>query len=281
MLVAARWAHFGSLSVLTGSAAFLRFIDPGQRYPRGALRVVALVAALSGLAWLAGTIVNVAGASAMLDLDLLRVFFLETPFGIPFATRMALLAILLAAAFAPLRPRLSCTALMVLSAALLVDQAWLGHAAQGGRYGTVMILAYATHVLAAALWAGSLPILAVALWRARDDGAGARVLLARYSTLAVPCVALVVLSGTANTLFHAVSAEALIASTYGHVLAVKLLFVAAMLGLAAVVRGSLVPRLPGSAAVRDLSAALVALETIFALLAFGAAALLGLTPPPR
>ena len=146
-----------------------------------------------------------------------------------------------------------------------------------------MVLAYATHVLAAAAWAGSLPALALATWRARGTGAATHAMLARYSVLAVPCVVLVVISGTANALFHSVSTEALIASAYGHVLAAKLVLVAAMLVLAAFVRWSLAPRVRdgGAAQGTGWTAAAVATEAILALLVLGAAALLGLTPPPR
>ena len=285
MLVAARWIHFASLSIVVGSEAFLLFISglASTDLPSRLLRAASIVAATSGAAWLGGTIANVAGPEALLDPVLLRVFFIDTPFGAPFAVRMALLGALVVIASLPLRPSLSRPALLSLGSMLLVEQAWLGHAAQGGRYGSAMVFAYATHVLAAATWAGSLPALSLATWQARDKGAKTPAILKRYSVLAVPCVVLVVVSGTANTLFHATSTKALFASTYGHVLATKLVLVAAMLVLAAFVRWFLAPRVrhDGAAQGTGWTAAVIATEGILALLVVGAAALLGLTPPPR
>ena len=288
MLVAARWIHFASLSIVVGSAAFLLFVSAdrrlsGQALPSRTSSTLGVVAALSGAAWLAGTIASVAGLDALLNLDLLRVFFFETPFGFPSALRIVLLAALFVVSILPLRPRLASSAMMAVGSALLVSQAWVGHAAEGGRYGGAMIVAYAVHVLAAAAWAGSLSALAFGAWRTRNDAASTGATLARYSFLAVPCAALVVLSGTANVLFHAKGVGALVASTWGTVLAIKLALVAAMLALAAFLRWSLLPRLrePAAAGIAALTFVGVVIDAALALAVFGAAAILGLTPPPR
>ena len=190
MLVAARWIHFASLSVVVGSAVF-QLTEPEDRRFAGraassrALSAIAIVTALSGVAWLGGTIANVAGPAALVDPDLLHVFFFETPFGTPSALRVALFVTLLVISILPLRTRAKLVVMLVVGATLLVSQAWIGHAAGGGRYATAMILAYAIHVLAAAAWAGSLPALAFAAWRSRGDAANARAMLLRYSPLAV------------------------------------------------------------------------------------------------
>lgn len=288
VLIAARWIHFASLSVVVGSAAFLLLVPvdrrlAGQALPPRTSNALGVVAALSGAAWLAGTIASVAGPGAPLDPELLRVFFLETPFGPPSALRAALLAALFVVSLLPRRSRLASSATLAIGSVLLVSQAWVGHAAEGGRYGGAMIVAYSVHVLAAAAWAGSLPALAFRVWRTRDDAASTGATLARYSLIAVPGAALVVLSGTANILFHAKGVGALVASTWGLVLASKLALVAAMLALAAFLRWSLLPRLRGHAAagIANLAFVGVVTDAALALAVFGAAAILGLTPPPR
>ena len=288
LLVAARWIHFASLSVVVGSAVFLLSVSEDRRFPwraapSRALSAVAIVAALSGMAWLGGTIANVAGPEALVDPALLHVFFFETPFGTPSALRVALFAALPVVSILPLRTRAKLAAMLVVGSTLLVSQAWIGHAADGGRYATAMILAYAIHVLAAAAWAGSLPALAFAAWRSRGDAANARAMLLRYSPLAVLCVLLIVSSGTANTLFHASSARALLVSTWGRVLGVKLVLFVTMLALAAHVHWRLVPasRRHSLKGQTDLAAISITVEALLALLVFAAAALLGLTAPPR
>ena len=88
-------------------------------------------------------------------------------------------------------------------AALLIDQAWLGHAAEGsGAWGALMVAVYGVHVLAAAAWLGGLPPLLFALRETRgqgDDETRRRTieLLLRFSVIAMPAVALIVASGWA------------------------------------------------------------------------------------
>ena len=102
LLVASRWIHFVSISIVFGSSFFWFYIG-GRRAStslRGLpvttagtmrlLRVGALLAAVSGVAWLAATIANVTDDPAsVLDRETLRVFFFETPFGPPSLARLA------------------------------------------------------------------------------------------------------------------------------------------------------------------------------------------------
>ena len=282
-----------------GSASFWFAVAPGAlsgetafAHARAAtlrlVRAAAPVAALSGVAWLAGTIAYATGGLASLgDPDMLHVFVFETPFGRPEMLRLALMGGLLALAVFPVRPAARAAACVVLGAALLVSQAWLGHAAEGGdtASGVAMIATYAVHVLATAFWLGGLPPLAFALADARAGRAQIHDLLRRTSTIATVAVVLILASGAANTAFHDGGSLANLRSTaYGAVLLTKVSLVAIMLVLAAINRFVLMPRLHDTSGcempLRRLQLSL-AFDLLAAVLVLGAAAVLGITPPPR
>ncbi len=124
-------------------------------------------------------------------------------------------------------------------AALLIDQAWLGHAAEGsGAWGALMPGVYGVHVLAAAAWLGGLPPLLFALRETRGQGDEATRrqtldLLLRFSVIAMPAVALIVASGLGNVGFRVGgSVGRLFMTNYGSVFCAKAALVVAMLALA-------------------------------------------------
>ena len=306
VLIGARWLHFAAMFLLFGGSLF--WLDAGRGrwsalrdHPGSVgvttclLRCAAPVAVASGLAWLLATVATMTdGFAGALDPVFLRVFFFDTPFGPVELVRLALFAGLLAAAFLPgaARRRFAITAM--LSAALLVSQAWLGHAAEGGDtlLGWSMIASYGVHAIAAAAWIGGLPILLLALIERHRGQActsakeATLALLQRYSVKATVAASAVVLSGIVNTAFRiGTDANSLAITSYGHVLLAKLVFVAVVLALAALTRFVAIPRLRrlcelrGTVAAR--SAYSVGLELGFGLLVLAAAAVLGITPPPQ
>src|SRR6202043_1154922 len=96
------------------------------------LRIVAPVAAISGIAWLACILINMArDFGSVADPEGLRLFFFETPFGTVSILRLALLTIGVAIAFLPWHGRWRFAALVPVGALLLITQAWFGHAAEG------------------------------------------------------------------------------------------------------------------------------------------------------
>jgi copper resistance protein D len=173
-LVIARWIHFASVFVLFGSSFFWFYMPrehslahPGQLAKTLAattmmLRIAAPVAAISGVAWLALVLINMTSDfHSVVNPEDLRLFFYETPVGTVSIIRLALLAIAVVVAFLPWHGRVWYSSLLHIGALLLISQAWLGHAAQGGAgvYGTIMIIVYAIHMLAAGAWVGGLPPL--------------------------------------------------------------------------------------------------------------------------
>ena len=287
ILVAARWIHFTAIFALFGCPVACLLLRGSAETARvlGAagylLRVAAVVAALSGLAWIAALITNMAGGFAdAATPDTLNAFFFETQFGSVVIVRLILLALAVLVIALPRGIRLG--AWFVVGAGLLIDQAWLGHAANGGAslYGALMIAVYSIHVLAGAAWVGGLPVLLFALF-ARRCAADNVAILSRYSILAASAVTLILLSGLANALFrvHGHIAQ-LVATGYGEILLVKLILVALMLGLAGYNRFI---ALPGLGATKEMPSRLVlsiGVELTLGLLVIGVAALLGITPPP-
>lgn len=294
ILIAARWVHFAALFALFGCplsflltrgqqpAETARLFDATNRL----LQIAAVVAGVSGVIWIAALIANMAGSFAdAATRDTLNAFFFETQFGPIVVARLILLAVIVLAIVLPQRIRFGVW--LLISAGLLLDQAWLGHAANGGDsvFGAVMIVSYGVHVLAGAAWVGGLPILLLALAQ-RDPKKGPRaivLILSRYSALATGAVTLIVASGVANAMFrvqgHFVR---LVGSGYGEILLIKLLLVAIMLALAFYNRFIALPRLEMAPQTPDLAglSRSIGVELALGVLVIGAAALLGVTPPP-
>jgi putative copper resistance protein D len=300
-LAVTRWIHFASCFVLFGSAFFWFYVQgPFPRARRATeilLRLAALAAAVSGLAWLAEIIANMAdGIGKVFEAETLRLFFTRTIFGPVAAMRLLLLAVALALAALTGRSRVWLSCVLLVGALLLIDQAWLGHAGEGsGTRAVAMISAYCIHVLAAATWAAGLPPLFFALRELRGQKSEAdlhvrRAMLTRFSAVGIIAVGLVVVTGALNAGFR----TGLLAENanwsgswggYGPVLIVKASLVAAMLVLAGYNRFIAMPRLRVS---RDDDAAQalwlrrsVETEAFLGALVLAAAAVLGMTPPPN
>lgn len=306
-LVIARWVQFVSVSALFGSALFWLYAGGGAapgpaRLPRAfaatlrLLRLAALAAALSGLAWLAGIVVNMTSSSpapewaSLRDFEVWRLFFFETNFGAVSGLRLVLLAAALGVVTLRRPQRGFLVALAAIGAALLVSQAWLGHAAQGdgGLRGGAMIVAYSAHVLAAGAWVGGLaPLLfALAEERGEDPGSGSLKILDRFSTMGFLAVVLIVLAGLANLCFRVgASFGRLLDTPYGETLFAKLALVALMLALAAFNRFVGAARLRRASSQSPSEAARlrtsVGVELALGIAVLGAAAALGVTPPPQ
>lgn len=276
-----RWIHFASLFALLGAALF-RLSMP-QASPRAARATDALLKAagpatmVSGLCWLWLLLANMAGGfGAVLDPEILIAFF-QSPFGPVAALRLLLLVAAGAAVVAP--PGARARVLLVVAVALLVDQAWLGHAATGG---AGLIAAYCVHVLAAAAWIGGLPPLLFALrdGNGRNGPTDASIILSRFSATAMAAVALIVISGLVSVGARiGFRVDALAQSDYGAILALKATLFVAMLALAGFNRFVAMPALPEVRMLARLRAS-VAAELCLGLAAIGAAAALGATPPP-
>jgi putative copper resistance protein D len=306
LLVVTRWFYFAAVFVLFGAPLFWFYQGreasaPGpQGLPRSLfgtlllLRIAVPVAVLSGVAWLAEILANMAeGFASVVDPATLHLFFFETQFGTVAILRLALLTAAAVIVALPWHNRAWLSALLHIGALLLISQAWLGHAAEGGAglYGAFMIIAYSVHMFAAGAWVGGLPVLLWALFEVRHldpDAAAARTLaiLSRYSLMAIVAVTLIVASGIANAGFRVAGAfHKLFWTGYGDVLVAKVSVVALMLALAYFNRFVAMPRLRRTV-LKDMTQiarlrASVGVELALGVLVLGVAAVLGITPPPQ
>jgi putative copper resistance protein D len=136
-----------------------------------------------------------------------------------------------------------------LASGLLVTQAWTGHAVASEGITLVWhVTIAALHLLAAGVWLGGLPLLALLLtWAQRADHASAERIAAeatrRFSALGLGSVLLLVVTGVYNTWTLVGTIPALIGTPYGQFLLVKLGLLLPLLGLAIVNLRYFKPRL--------------------------------------
>jgi copper transport protein len=130
---------------------------------------------------------------------------------------------------------------LVLCVALIVSPAAAGHASTTGTLSFVMDV---IHVQAAALWAGGLAFLLLALWTAgRSRWELAKTAVPRFSNVAVVAVAALVIAGVINAYLQLRGWSALWDTTYGRLVLTKAALVVPVLALAARNNRRAVPRL--------------------------------------
>ena len=134
------------------------------------------------------------------------------------------------------------------------------------------------HGIGLAFWMGALAPLAVLAWQRKDS---LLRVLRRFSTVAVPVVALIALSGLALAIVQLESFAALIDTGYGNILLAKLVLVALLLTFAALNRLVFTPAIEREFhRTRPLQRS-IALEFVLMIAILGLVALWRFTPPPR
>jgi copper resistance protein D len=137
----------------------------------------------------------------------------------------------------------------IVAVQLLGSLAWTGHATGASGVGAATHLtADVLHIVSAGVWVGGLTPLAFYMWRAARPAhhrylAVSGPVLRRFSNLGVISVAALLVSGLINTWFLTSHFRGLIDTRYGQLLQIKIALFLAMLGLAAVNRLRLLPRL--------------------------------------
>jgi copper transport protein len=134
------------------------------------------------------------------------------------------------------------------------------------------------HGVGVAFWVGALSPLAS---MAKRPTAPLLVILNRFSRIAVPVVAAIALTGLALAFVQLVNVRALIETRYGLILSIKLVLVAGLLGLAALNRLRLTPRLAFNPLDTKALVRSIILECIVAVGILAVVAGWRLTPPPR
>jgi putative copper resistance protein D len=260
LLASARAVHFAATLWLFGELLLACALSarrgsdapagPGEALRRRLPRVarVAIAAGIaSAVAWLVAVAASMSGLplARAIDPSTLGAVVGDTLFGNVWIARFCLAWVLLFALSrrSAMRGRRGLAGSTLAAGVYLAALAWTGHAAaaegpwRGGQIGSDVV-----HLLSAGGWLGALPPLVYVLGTAQstDD---ATWVARRFSSLAIACVSVLILSGVANSWFLVGSIPALFGTRYGLLLLAKLALLAAMLSLAAVNRLILTPRL--------------------------------------
>jgi putative copper resistance protein D len=252
-LIVSRFVHYTAVLVLFGASLFPLYAYPdraGQQPARlghwthWILLGAAILALLSSLPWLAFTTANMVGTlSASADWDSVASVLGDTAFGREWLARLVLSSLIIVALVVLRRssPRRGPVLIALLTASLLASLAAIGHTQQSeGAAGLMHVGADALHLLAAGAWIGGLLALTYVLAYVAEDS---EPVLMRFSGMGYVAVAALVASGLVNSLYLVGSLDALVSTSYGRLLIVKLCVFAGMLGLAVTNRFWLVPAL--------------------------------------
>lgn len=276
-----RCLNFAGLSVFAGALFFRICLVKSQKSegkPTAILRfwwqlcVYSVAISAFGLVlWVPLQFSLLSGTSSFTDVfAFLPSGLLETSFGV--ASCLRALVIMLAALLLPyaVKSQAIRILLFVLTVLALGLQIRMGHAAAADNIW--LPLAVSAHVIAAALWFGSLPSLYLLLRVSRDEGLQAARRFSRYGIVFV--VVLIAGATIAGWLLTG-GMPGLVGTTYGRIMIAKIVLLAAMLTLAALNRFWLSC---DGASGQGLRYAIV-IEGIIGLVVFLAASLLATQPP--
>jgi putative copper resistance protein D len=258
-VILARLVQYLAASAVGGSSLFFLYgwaPDRTAGWPIRMVRLASLLGALATLGWLMLKSAELGdGPADAFKAGALWAVASGAGFGRAALVRLGLFAVAFGLAL-----RRSAGArwlgLAVLGLAATATFAWTGHgAADDGLAGVLHLCADVLHLWAAAIWIGALFGLAGLLVR-RGRGAGppesriAADALNAFSRIGVAVVAVIVGSGLINSwyLVGLQGVGSLLSTTYGQLLAIKLLLFVSMLGLAAMNRYRHTPRLEAVAA---------------------------------
>jgi len=275
-LPALRWALFADLGLVFGvpmAAVITDSRDAVERW-RGTLAVAALLGIALGLVGFVLVVANMAGLPpGALDRTLVMTLLTGAAIGWALILRSAALALYVGLALGRSPPLL-----IGAGGVAVATLAWSGHAAASdGAAGWIRLGGDIAHLLAALGWVGALALFAAQLWRPDPAGQVARA-LANFGSAGSVIVAVLALTGAANLAFLMTASEllSLNPSPYGRLLRLKLALLLIMLGLAALNRFTLVPRLEQAQHGEARLSAMSRLRLSIALEALAALAVLGL-----
>lgn len=278
-MVLCRFLHFTVVLMLFGTWVFRPLLLNGavekldQRLARTS-RWLAAVALVSGVAWLLLITASMAGAwNAAFDPSTLRLVLGTTLFGQVWRWHLLLNAVLVALLMTPLRSNLPLR--IGLAGLLLGTLAPVGHGAMlDGLSGQLLILNQIIHLTCVGAWLGGLMLLVMILRQPAEQRV--KAILQRFSGVGYALVAGLLITGLINVrVLTGQFWPTPLLSGFALILLIKVVLVAAMLGLA------LFNRLrinTGKQRLTTLRASVI-LEWLLGMGAVAAVSLLGTMPP--
>ncbi len=133
-------------------------------------------------------------------------------------------------------------AIALAAAGAIASFSFIGHAA--GLRGSAAIGVDLAHLLTSAAWSGGLLLVAITIWRLRNDGSESAIgLVTTFSRIAFVAFLIVGASGLINAWFNVAGPKNLTGTDYGRALILKSVLALLILTAAAVNRTMIVPRL--------------------------------------
>lgn len=287
-LIFVRAIHIAATVIAAGTITFVVLVaEPGlilskPRFATLRRRLNAIIwgalsiAAVSGFVWLAILTADIFGETFLAAClhGGMGAVLTGTRFGAVWTARMGMGLLLALLIFWPATRYFQ----LLIAGALLAALAFVSHAgARPDAAGELHVLSDAVHLLAAGCWLGALPALAFVLFTVERAEPIARV-VKRFSTLAVASVTALAATGLLNSWALLGGPRDLWTTAYGRTLALKLGLFVAMLGIAAVNRFHLTPRLARPGVRRTLARNSLA-ETALGLGVLFLVGVLGTMPP--
>ena len=289
-----RFVHFTAAMLIFGTAAFRMYALAGSDSRAASnmlarfdscfgqlLLIASAIALISAIALLQCQAAEMTGSSAAaVDWTAVGAVLLDTRFGRVWRWHLLLAALLVLVCLyrQPKRP-----VVLILSLGLLASLGWVGHAAMDD--GAARIgheLNQTGHLLAAGLWLGGLAPLAWVLRQARlppGEISLVGVALRNFSHMGYAAVAVIALTGAVNTFLLVGSLGALPGTSYGRLLALKILLFIGMVVVASINRFRLAPRISDDPGVLRALRRTVALEQCLGLAVLAVVSVLGTWPP--
>ncbi len=254
----ARALHVAGALLLFGTLVCLHLppradassVERWRRHWFGVALLLSIATLVLGVGVLAVQVARVESEAPWLEVA--RRLLGESRFGAVWLSRELLLLVtclLLAIQLASVAPGLTGMLALIASGAALGIAPLSGHSAAIEPVFPAFT-AHAVHLLAAGAWWGALPALGMLLRLSASGGAepsAAVSALARFSSLALPLMGAILISGALLAVTHVERWPALLATQYGALLLAKLLLLLLVLAMAARLRWRMLPALRASA----------------------------------
>lgn len=309
VLVLARTLHIGSAMMLVALPWFVLMVvrpvlrehwgDDGRSFCRSLVKwlwLALVLEAVSGVAWFWLVTAQMSDRSpwGILGADDLKTVLWQTQFGRLWFGRAFLGAALVAAlSFVSYQQTLSKAGtsltnwlFLVLSGSLLLTLAWAGHAAAGIHDAVLHLLADLLHLLLGAIWPTGLVPLACFLLHINDRTRQILTpdrsiqVLQRFSHFSLVAVIALLATGSINAWLMIGSWDALATTTYGRLLLGKIFVVGIMIGLGAINRIYLLPKMKDAPIMLRVLEWTVWAESGLALIVLVIVGVMGTTSPP-